>query len=320
MADATPYPAPAEDLAQLDHLATEEVDDRNPALDQLAVADLVQLMNERDAGIAGAVRGSLRTISAAIEAASERMLRGGRLIYVGAGTSGRLGVLDASEIPPTFGTPPELVVGLIAGGPRALVASVEAVEDSEEAGAADLAALEPTPHDIVIGIASSGRTPYVLGALRHAASTGALTVGLSCNVDTPLSAAADHGIEIPVGPEVVTGSTRLGAGTATKMVLNMFSTVCMVRLGKTYGSLMVDVRATNAKLRRRAVRIVMLATGVDEVTAREALDASGWHAKLAIAMLATGSDAARAGAALDRADGVLRVVIDDLGHSTQEDS
>lgn len=319
MADPTPYPLSDDDLVELDRLATEEVDERNPALDRLSVPDLVRLMNERDSGIAAAVGSALDTISAAVEAASERMREGGRLVYVGAGTSGRLGVLDASEVPPTFGTAPDLVVGLIAGGPRALVTSVESAEDSEEAGAADLGALDLRPRDTVVGIASSGRTPYVLGALRYASSVGALTVGLSCNVDTPLSAESDHGIELAVGPEIVTGSTRLGAGTATKMVLNMFSTICMVRLGKTYGSLMVDVRATNAKLRRRAVRIVTLATGADELAARNALDAAGWHAKLAIAMLATGSDAEKARAALDRAGGVLRVVVDDLGGPTTEE-
>lgn len=312
MTDLTPAPVSDEETGWLDQLATERVDEQNLALDRLSVAELVRHINERDSGIADAVRGSLHTITAAIEAAAERMLRGGRLIYVGAGTSGRLGVLDASEIPPTFGTSPDLVVGLIAGGRAALVSAVESIEDDAEAGASDLGALEPTEQDTVVGIASSGRTPYVLGALRHANSIGALTIGLSCNTGTPLSAEADHGIEIAVGPEVVSGSTRLGAGTATKMVLNMISTICMVRLGKTYGSLMVDVRATNAKLRRRAVRIVMLATGVDETAARTTLDAAGWRAKLAIAMLATDSDAAKAGEALDRAGGVLRVVIEEL--------
>lgn len=317
MTDRTPSPLSEEEIVELDQLATEGIDERSLALDRLSVADLVRLINERDSGISAAVRAVLPTITASIEATSERMLRGGRLIYVGAGTSGRLGVLDASEIPPTFGTPPDLVVGVIAGGPAALVSAVEAVEDNREAGAGDLAALDVTAHDTVVGIASSGRTPYVLGALRQANAMGALTVGLSCNLDTPLSAEADHGIEIDVGPEVVSGSTRLGAGTATKMVLNMFSTICMVRLGKTYGSLMVDVRATNAKLRRRAVRIVMLATGVEETTARETLDAAGWSAKLAIAMLATGSDAGSAEEALDRAGGVLRVVVEDLGGSSE---
>jgi N-acetylmuramic acid 6-phosphate etherase len=296
--------------ADLDELLTEAVADHDLSLDELTVAELVTLMNDRDAAIPGAVRAALPAITAAIEATAERIRKGGRLIYVGAGTSGRLGVLDAAEVPPTFGTDGDLVLGLIAGGPPAIVSSVEFAEDSEEAGAGDLAGLAPGPLDTVVGIASSGTTPYVLGALRLATERGALTVGLSCNLATPLSAAAEHGIEIAVGPEIVTGSTRLGAGTATKMVLNMFSTISMVQLGKTYRTLMVDVKATNAKLMRRAVRIVMLATGSDENTARTALDATGWHAKLAIAVIATGMSVPDSRAALDAADGVLRKVIE----------
>jgi len=302
---ASPEPADSE----LDGLLTEAVGDESVMLDALSVTGLVTLMNERDATIAAAVRQALPAISAAIAATAERMHRGGRLIYVGAGTSGRLGVLDASEVPPTFGTDPELVVGLIAGGHPALVSSAEAVEDSAAAGAVDLDALSPTPLDAVVGIASSGRTPYVIGALRRAAEAGALTVALSCNPDAPISALAKHAIEVPVGPEIVTGSTRLGAGTATKLVLNMFSTISMIKLGKTYRTLMVDVKATNAKLVRRAIRIVTLATGADEATARAALDRADWHAKDAIAMIATGSDAETARAALDAAGGMLGKVI-----------
>jgi len=294
----------------LGELMTEAVADRDLALDELTVAELVTLMNDRDATIPGAVRTALPAITAAIEATSARIRQGGRLIYVGAGTSGRLGILDAAEIPPTFGTDGDVVLGLIAGGPTAITNAVEFAEDSEEAGAADLEDLAPGPLDAVVGIASSGTTPYVIGALRLAAGRGALTVGLSCNVGTPLSAAAEHAIEIPVGPEIVTGSTRLGAGTATKMVLNMFSTISMVGVGKTYRTLMVDVKATNAKLMRRAVRIVMLATGADEDTARTALDETGWHAKLAIAVIATGLSVTDASAALDAAGGVLRKVIE----------
>ena len=302
----------AADSPDLDRseLLTEAVGNDHLALDELSVAELVTLMNDRDATIHGAVRAALPAISAAIEATTVRMRQGGRLIYVGAGTSGRLGILDAAEVPPTFGTGDDVVLGLIAGGATAITSAVEYAEDSDEAGAADLAVLNPGPLDTVVGIASSGTTPYVLGALRLAASRHALTVGLSCNLGSPLSAAAEHAIEIPVGPEIVTGSTRLGAGTATKMVLNMFSTISMVRLGKTYRTLMVDVKATNAKLLRRAVRIVMLATGVDEDTARAALDEAGWHAKLAIAVIVTCMSAPDARAALDAAGGVLRKVIE----------
>src|SRR3984957_9474306 len=302
----------AADSPDLDRseLLTEAVGNDHLALDELSVAELVTLMNDRDATIHGAVRAALPAISAAIEATTVRRRQGGRLIYVGAGTSGRLGILDAAEVPPTFGTGDDVVLGLIAGGATAITSAVEYAEDSDEAGAADLAVLNPGPLDTVVGIASSGTTPYVLGALRLAASRHALTVGLSCNLGSPLSAAAEHAIEIPVGPEIVTGSTRLGAGTATKMVLNMFSTISMVRLGKTYRTLMVDVKATNAKLLRRAVRIVMLATGVDEDTARRALDAADWHAKVAIAMISTGMSAPDARAALDAAGGGLRKVIE----------
>jgi N-acetylmuramic acid 6-phosphate etherase len=297
------------DLGQLDELLTEAVADGGRMLDEMTVGELVTLMNDRDATIAGAVSRELPVIAAAIEATSDRMLRGGRLVYVGAGTSGRLGVLDASEIPPTFGTDDDVVVGLIAGGPTAIVSAVEAAEDSAAAGAADVAGISVGPDDTVVGIASSGRTPYVLGALEAAKARGALTVALSCNVDTPLSASADHGIEVAVGPEVVTGSTRLGAGTATKMVLNMFSTIAMIRMGKTYRTLMVDVRATNAKLVARAIRIVTLASGADEETARQALDEADWNAKVAIAMIGTGLDAAQAREALDAAGGFLGKVV-----------
>jgi N-acetylmuramic acid 6-phosphate etherase len=303
--------------AELDELMTEAVGDSELILDELSVAELATLMNEHDSRIPGTVRDALPRIIPAIDATSERMRAGGRLIYVGAGTSGRLGVLDASEIPPTFGTEGDVVLGLIAGGPNALVSSIESAEDSEEAGRIDLERVQPGPLDTIVGIASSGRTPYVLGALRLGNERGALTVGLSCNVDTPISAVADHGIEVAVGPEIVTGSTRLGAGTATKMVLNMFSTISMIRLGKTYKSLMVDVKATNAKLVRRAVRIVTLATGADETVAQSALDAAGWNAKLAIATIVTGMGVDEARAALDRAAGVLRTVIESVARTEQ---
>jgi N-acetylmuramic acid 6-phosphate etherase len=306
------------DTPQLDELATEAVDDGNLMLDELSVDDLVLLMNERDATIAAAVRTQLPTISRAIEETAKRMQDGGRLIYVGAGTSGRLGILDASEVPPTFGTPGDVVVGLIAGGPTAIVSSVEAAEDSSATGAADLTALSIGPLDTVIGIASSGRTPYVLGALEAANAVGALTVGLSCNTDTPVSAASRFGIEVAVGPEFVTGSTRLGAGTATKMVLNMFSTITMIRLGKTYGTLMVDVRATNAKLVRRAIRIVTMATGVEDDVAEAALDAAEWNAKLAIAMIATGLNAVDAQASLDAVGGILGKVVGPISQRQQD--
>ena len=289
----------------LDALTTEALDGAGADLDAMSTLDLVRLVNDADAQVAAAVRAQLPAIAAVVDAAAERMARGGRLVHVGAGTSGRLGVLDAAEVPPTFGTDPGVVVGLVAGGPAALTSAVEDAEDDAGAGARDVQALGAGPLDTVVGIAASGRTPYVLGAVRRARELGCLTVGLSCNAGTPLSAACELAVEVVVGPEVLRGSTRMRAGTATKMVLNTVSTLTMVRLGKTHGSLMVDVRATNAKLRRRAVRIVQAAAGVDEARAEEALRAAGWHAKTAIAALALGVDADAARRALEAAGGRL---------------
>ncbi len=266
-------------------LSTEGVDERFAHLDQMDVEQLAHVMNDADRGVPEAVEAALPQIIPAIEAISDRFITGGRIIYVGAGTSGRLGVLDASECPPTFNTKPEQVLGLIAGGDVALRSAMEGAEDDPAQGAADLAAVDVGPLDAVIGIASSGRTPYVVGALEHARSAGALTVGLSCNADAEVSAAAEHGIEVIVGPEVVAGSTRLRAGTAQKMVLNMISTITMVRAGKVMGNRMVDLRATNEKLRIRAVRMVSELAEVDEERAEAALENTGWRVKDAILSL-----------------------------------
>ncbi|MZE78413.1 N-acetylmuramic acid 6-phosphate etherase, partial [Streptomyces sp. SID5475] len=236
--------------------------------------------------------------------------RGGRLIYAGAGTAGRLGVLDASECPPTFNTPPGQVVGLIAGGPSAVVHSVEGAEDDGEQAAADLDALALAPEDTVVGVSASGRTPYAVGAVEHARSRGALTVGLSCNPGSALAAAAEHGIEVVTGPELLTGSTRLKAGTAQKLVLNMLSTITMIRLGKTYGNLMVDVRASNEKLRARSRRIVALATGAGEGEIEAALAATGGEVKNAVLVLLGGVDAPTAARLLEEADGRLRTALE----------
>lgn len=267
------------------NLTTEGVDERFAHLDELEVAELVQVMNEADKTVPEAVEQARPQITAAIEAVSQRFGSGGRIIYVGAGTSGRLGVLDASECPPTFNTSPDQVLGIIAGGDVALRSALEGAEDDPEQGAADLAAVAVGPRDAVVGIASSGRTPYVVGALRHARSAGAMTVALSCNADAEISAVAEHGIEVIVGPEVVAGSTRLRAGTAQKMVLNMISTICMVRAGKVMGNRMVDLRATNEKLRVRAVRMVAELADVDEDVATHALEQSDWRVKDAILSL-----------------------------------
>ncbi|MCW3814012.1 N-acetylmuramic acid 6-phosphate etherase [Micromonospora sp. DR5-3] len=270
---------------RLGDLLTEQVDDRYAGLDTASVAELAAVMNDADATVPGAVRAALPQIVPAIEGIADRLAAGGRLLYVGAGTAGRLGVLDASECPPTFSTPPELVRAVIAGGPAALFAAQEGVEDDEAAGAQAIADCAITAADAVVGISASGRTPYVLAAVRAARQRGALTVGLSCNADTPLSAAADQAIEVPVGPEVLAGSTRLKAGTAQKLVLNMISTISMIRLGKTYDNLMVDLRVTNAKLRDRAVRIIRRVTGAPRAEAEAALDRADLDVKTAILML-----------------------------------
>ncbi|OZM75920.1 N-acetylmuramic acid 6-phosphate etherase [Pseudonocardia sp. MH-G8] len=291
-------------------LVTERADPRYATIDTASVAELAALMNEADAEVPAAVRAALPQIVPAIDAVAERVRAGGRLLYVGAGTPGRIGVLDASECPPTFGTPPELVRGVIAGGRDAVFAAQEGVEDDEDAGRAAITGEDIGPLDSVVGLAASGRTPFVVAAVAEARGRGALTIGLSCNTGTPLSAAAEHAIEVPVGGEVVAGSTRLKAGTAQKLVLNMFSTIVMVRLGKTYGNLMVDLHASNAKLRERAIRTVMTITGASRDRAAAALEASHMQVKLAILHLHSGLDEEQATARLAAVDGRLRAAME----------
>lgn len=286
-------------------------------VDRLPTPDIARLMNREDAGVAGAVAEQVPRIAAAIDAVTERMAAGGRLIYAGAGTAGRLGVLDASECPPTFHTAPGQVVGLIAGGPDALVTSVEGAEDSRERAEADLAALRLTADDTVVGISASGRTPYALGAVAYARAHDALTVGLACNRGSALAAAAEHGIEVVVGPEFLTGSTRLKAGTAQKLVLNMLSTITMIRLGKTYGNLMVDVRASNEKLRARSRRIVAQVTGADDDAVERALSAADGEVKNAILVLLAGVDGPTAARLLAASDGHLRAALARAGSGGQ---
>ncbi|MFF2998494.1 N-acetylmuramic acid 6-phosphate etherase [Streptomyces sp. NPDC057950] len=295
--------------AELETLTTEAFRPELSEIDRLPTLEIAKLMNAEDATVPAAVAERLPLIAAAIDDIAERMSRGGRLIYVGAGTAGRLGILDASECPPTFNTDPSEVVGLIAGGPGAVVTSVEGAEDSRELAAADLEALSLTPDDTVVGISASGRTPYAVGAVEHARARGALTVGLSCNAHSALAAAAEHGIEIVVGPELLTGSTRLKAGTAQKLVLNMFSTITMIRLGKTYGNLMVDVRASNEKLRARSRRIVALATGASDEEIEQALTATDGEVKNAVLALLGGVDGPTAARLLEESDGHLRAAL-----------
>ncbi|MEU9011151.1 N-acetylmuramic acid 6-phosphate etherase [Streptomyces sp. NPDC048479] len=295
--------------AELATLTTEAFRPELAEIDRLPTLEIARIMNGEDESVPAAVAAQLPRIAAAIDDTAERMSRGGRLVYAGAGTAGRLGVLDASECPPTFNTDPTEVVGLIAGGPSAMVKAVEGAEDSKELAAADLDALKLTADDTVVGISASGRTPYAIGAVEHARSIGALTIGLSCNADSALGAAADHRIEIVVGPELLTGSTRLKAGTAQKLVLNMISTITMIRLGKTYGNLMVDVRASNEKLRARSRRIVALVTGASDEEIEAALAATDGEVKNAILTILGSVDGPTAARLLTESKGHLRAAL-----------
>ena len=282
---------------------------RNPLsaeLDSLPTLDLVRLMNRLDATIPLVIAEQLGAIAQVADWAADRLALGGRVFYQGAGTSGRLAVLDAVELLPTFRLAPGRVIPLLAGGEQALTRSVEGAEDDQQLGRADLMAHQFGAGDLLIGVAASGRTPYVLGGLRYAAEVGAATAALVCNPQSPMAAAAQVAIELVTGPEVLTGSTRLRAGTAQKLALNMISTAAMVRLGKVYGNLMVDVQPTNAKLRERAVRIVRESTGVDAGRARQLLDLAGWQVKTAVVMALAGVDAAEAGRRLDAGQGRVR--------------
>jgi N-acetylmuramic acid 6-phosphate etherase len=285
---------------------------RNPAsqnIDQLSTLEMLGIINDEDAKVALVVRNALPDIARAIDAVVTGIQNGGRLIYVGAGTSGRLGVLDASECGPTFSTPPGLVSALIAGGQTAVGTPIEDAEDHPEMGRDAVTALGLTQHDVVVGIAASGRTPYVLGALEAAHQIGAVTVGISCNVPAPLLDMAQIGIGLPVGPEVITGSTRLKAGTAQKMVLNMLTTGSMIRLGKVYGNLMVDMRVANRKLVDRAKRIISEITGVSEDEAGRLLAVADNEIKTAIVVSKRNVTPEKARSLLAEAGGRLRDII-----------
>ena len=287
---------------------------RNPAthdIDNLSAVEIVKLMNSEDQKVAAAVGAVADDIASAVELIVERLSAGGRLVYAGAGTSGRLGVLDAVECPPTFNTPPELVVGVMAGGPDALLRAVEGVEDSARAGRADMQQVDLGNRDVVVGIAASGRTPYVIGALDYARETGAGTIAFSCNPNPRIQAHADLSITPLVGPEVLSGSTRLKAGTATKMVLNMLTTAAMVRLGKTYSNLMVDLRATNLKLTERARRIVQIATNCSSSEADDLLQRCDGEVKTAIVADKLGISPVRARGRLDAVQGHLRRALEE---------
>lgn len=295
---------------ELDRLVTEARDASGADLDLRSTAELVELMNAADATVAAAVAAAGETIAAAVDAIAGRLRRGGRLLYVGAGTSGRLAAVDAAECESTFSIQPGQVVALVAGGPLSPPTAQEAAEDDDRAGAAELAALDVTAVDAVVGISASGRTPYVLGALRAAAARGALTAAIVSAPESELGRLADHEIVVVVGPEVLTGSTRLKAGTAQKLVLNTISTIVMIRLGKTFGNLMVDVYATNEKLRARVRRIVREATGAPPEAVERALAEAGGEAKVAIVTLLAGIDADSARARLAAAQGAVRTALE----------
>lgn len=295
---------------ELDRLVTEARDASGADLDLRSTAELVELMNAADATVAAAVAAAGETIAAAVDTIAGRLRQGGRLLYVGAGTSGRLAAVDAAECESTFSIQPGQVVALVAGGPLSPPTAQEAAEDDDRAGAAELAALDVTAVDAVVGISASGRTPYVLGALREAAARGALTAAIVSAPDSELGRLADHEIVVVVGPEVLTGSTRLKAGTAQKLVLNTISTIVMIRLGKTFGNLMVDVYATNEKLRARVRRIVREATGAPPEAVERALAEAGGEAKVAIVTLLAGIDADSARARLAAAQGAVRTALE----------
>jgi N-acetylmuramic acid 6-phosphate etherase len=293
-------------------MASEEPNPRSIDIDLLSSAEILRRINAEDALVSGAVGRELAAIEATVERVVAAFGRGGRLIYAGAGTSGRLGMLDAAECPPTYGTPPGQVVALLAGGAAAMTRSIEAAEDDESQGASAVAGLDVGVRDVVVGIAASGRTPYVVGALRAARERGAYTVALVGNRDGPVGQAADLIIAPQTGPEVVAGSTRMKAGTAQKMVLNMISTAALIRTGHTYGNLMVDMQSRNSKLQARARAIVAQASGVSPELAARTLQQADGEIKTAIVMCRRGVSADEARAALGRAGGVVRRALDDL--------
>lgn len=296
-------------MIDLAGLSTESRNPETMDLDEMGPLEIVRAMNREDARAVQSVTEVLPDVARAVSWTTEALRAGGRLVYLGAGTSGRLGVLDAAECPPTFGVSPDLVVGLIAGGERALLAAIEGAEDSRTLAAEELDAIGLTAADIVVGLAASGRTPYVVHGLRHARSRGCRTVAIACNRGSAIGAEADLAIEPVPGPEVLTGSTRLKAGTVQKLVLNMISTATMVGLGKAYQNLMVDVQQTNEKLVVRGQNIVMEATGCDRATAVRVLEAAAGHVKTAVVMVLGDMDAPRARLALEAAAGHVRAAL-----------
>ena len=291
-------------------LTTELRNENSMNIDRMSPGEILRIMNEEDQKVALAVQEVLPDVEAAVQYVLHSFQNGGRLIYMGAGTSGRLGVLDAVECPPTFSTDSKMVQGLIAGGEKAFIKAVEGAEDSPELGEQDLRDIGLTKNDTVIGIAASGRTPYIIGALKYARNIGARTVALSCNKNAAISREADHSIEVITGPEVLTGSTRLKAATAHKMILNMISTSSMILIGKAYENLMVDVHVSNQKLKERAITIIRKITGSSYEKALGALEESDLHVKSAIVMIMANVPKHKAMELLEQADGYVRAAID----------
>lgn len=294
---------------EINQLTTEKRNPNTMHLDQMSVGQVLELMNKEDQQVPEAIAEALGQIEAAIEMIIQSLKAGGRLIYFGAGTSGRLGVLDAAECVPTFGVSPDLVVGLIAGGDKAMVEAVEGAEDSLTLAEEDFKKLNLNANDTVVGIAASGRTPYVIGGLKYAQSVGAKTVSIACNKEAKISGYAQIPIEVDCGPEILTGSTRLKAGTAQKLILNMLSTVSMIGIGKVYQNLMVDVQATNEKLEERSKRIIMAATECTYEDAANYFEAANQNVKVAIVMILTNLDATEASQKINAANGFVNQVI-----------
>ena len=300
----------AENLLQtLSTLITEQRNPNSMHVDSLSALEIVQLMNEEDKQVPLAIEKCLPQIAQAVERIVAAFQQGGRLVYIGAGTSGRLGVLDASECPPTFGVSPEMVKGIIAGGERALRHPIEGAEDSKAQAVVDLQTIQFSSKDVLVGIAASGRTPYVIGALEYAKSLGSVTASIASNPNSAMANIVDIAIDTVVGPEVLTGSSRLKSGTAQKLVLNMLTTASMILMGKCYQNLMVDVQASNEKLKARAIRIVMQATDCDKALAEETLKQADQNAKLAIMMILSGLDRAQAEALLEKHQGKLQLAL-----------
>ena len=296
-------------LQTLSTLITEQRNPNSMHVDSLSALEIVQLMNKEDKQVPLAIEKCLPQIAQAVECIVAAFQQGGRLVYIGAGTSGRLGVLDASECPPTFGVSPEMVKGIIAGGERALRHPIEGAEDSKAQAVVDLQTIQFSSKDVLVGIAASGRTPYVIGALEYAKSLGSVTVSIASNPNSAMANIVDIAIDTVVGPEVLTGSSRLKSGTAQKLVLNMLTTASMILMGKCYQNLMVDVQASNEKLKARAIRIVMQATDCDKALAEETLKQADQNAKLAIMMILSGLDRAQAEALLEKHQGKLQLAL-----------